>query len=308
MKQSYDIKPAPRCMYSEIGTRCTRLSCIKRWRSSKSCMFSIAAANTFFSFLHQPVDLGMAVAVLACGGKGSGVFVLEDLCAGDTAAVPASKLNHSCKPNVVCTDHGGGAFVSVPRLQGFLFFVCNECFGMKTLEARYWRQGITSYFCLIIGVGFFISAYVLQLWWYQKRQATDFIGWILYLTHTVFLKCFFIPECWLKARLPVWNIHQTFILIWLSNVRFLNFIQWITIRPGANFSTKYAHVRGRDQYGKAVHGDFARAFRHLSTAPHSRTASRMGGCVGIRVCVRLKFMGLWFYCGSDDCFLATTKK
>jgi hypothetical protein len=67
-------------------------------------------------------------------------------------------------------------------------------------------------------------------------------------------------------------------------------------------------VRGRDQYGKAVHGDFARAFRHLSTAPHSRTASRMGGCVGIRVCVRLKFMGLWFYCGSDDCFLATTKK
>lgn len=154
MKQSYDIKPAPRCMYSEIGTRCTRLSCIKRWRSSKSCMFSIAAANTFFSFLHQPVDLGMAVAVLACGGKGSGVFVLEDLCAGDTAAVPASKLNHSCKPNVVCTDHGGGAFVSVPRLQGFLFFVCNECFGMKTLEARYYilflfdHRGWVFYFCI----------------------------------------------------------------------------------------------------------------------------------------------------------------
>ena len=141
----------------------------------------------------------MAVAVLACGGKGSGVFVLEDLCAGDTAAVPASKLNHSCKPNVVCTDHGGGAFVSVPRLQGFLFFVCNECFGMKTLEARYYflflfdHRGWVFYFCICFATLVIPETSSNGFYW------LDFVPH----THTVFLKCFFIPECWLKARLPV---------------------------------------------------------------------------------------------------------
>ena len=188
MKQSYDIKPAPLCMYSEIGTRCTRLSCIKRWRSSKSCMFSIAAANTFFfSFLHQPVDLGMAVAVLACGGKGSGVFVLEGLCAGDTAAVPASKLNHSCKPNVVCTDHGGGAFVTVPRLQGFLFFVCNECFWMKTLEARYYILFLFDH----RGCGFYLSPMLTPGWEPEgpAQKNSQGVPWILLDISTAF----FIP-------------------------------------------------------------------------------------------------------------------
>ena len=64
MKQSYDIKAAPCCMYSE---NCKKVSCIKRRRSSKSCMIyvaememiHIAAANIFFEFLQQSIRDGV---------------------------------------------------------------------------------------------------------------------------------------------------------------------------------------------------------------------------------------------------------
>lgn len=159
MKQSYDIKPAPRCMYSEIGTRCTRLSCIKRWRSSKSCMFSIAAANTFFQFF----------APASRSGDGSGCACLWR--ERQRCLRPWGPLRrwHRCSP----------CFKAEPQLQtkrglhrsrwrslrlgpktAGIFILClqrmfwDENLGGKVLEARYYilflfdHRGWVFYFCI----------------------------------------------------------------------------------------------------------------------------------------------------------------